>query len=114
MSEEDLPTRLREYGATIHLVRIALTERDIADPALPSFPAADKRKDPRYRWFASNYGPRAWELDALNPVTLRDRVRRAIEAYIDRGAWERCGKAEAAERETLESVLGQWKAARAS
>ena len=55
MSEEDLPARFAKYdGDHIKLRRIALTAKQLA--GLPSFPAADKRKDPRYKWFVANYG----------------------------------------------------------
>ena len=48
MSEEDLPTRLSEYdGDHINPTRIALTREHVN--GLPSFPATDKRKDPRYK-----------------------------------------------------------------
>jgi hypothetical protein len=78
MSEHDLPERLERYdGEHVELERIALTRGDLAD--LPSFPATDKKKDPRYRWFIQNYGNSCWELDALDPNALRERVRAEIE-----------------------------------
>src|SRR5262245_55017537 len=82
MSEEDLPTRLSKYdGDHVELTRIALTREQV--DGLPSFPATDKRKDPRYRWFRSNYGHRCWELDAMDPNDLRDCVEREIERLIE-------------------------------
>jgi hypothetical protein len=66
MSEHDLPERLERYGGDhVDLQRIALLKADV--PGLPSFPAADKKKDPRYRWFVKNFGHRCWELDAMDP-----------------------------------------------
>jgi len=52
MSRHDLPERLEKYGG-IHVMvsRIALTAIDVQ--GLPSFPASDKKKDPRYKWFAT-------------------------------------------------------------
>jgi hypothetical protein len=48
MSEHDLPDRLSRYdGDHVSLQRVALTREQLHD--LPSFPATDKRKDPRYR-----------------------------------------------------------------
>jgi hypothetical protein len=49
-------------------------ERDLAD--LPSFPASDKKKDPRYGWFVENFGDRCWELDALDPNDVRACVEK--------------------------------------
>lgn len=109
MSEEDLPRRLAAYGAEpAEFRRIALTREDVRDRGLPSFAARDKRKDPRYRWFADCYGTRCWELDALSPVVLRDRLEAAIRAEIDWDAWRRCELAEQAETASLRQVLTAW------
>jgi hypothetical protein len=49
MSEVDLPERLDRYdGNHVYLERVALTQAQTR--GLPSFPAADKRKDPRNGW----------------------------------------------------------------
>jgi hypothetical protein len=107
MSEVDMPERLQRYGGTMHLTRIALTAEDTT-PELPSFPVSDKAKDPRYKWFLERYGQTCWELDALNPVLLRERVAGAIEEYIDWEAWLRCDAVEAAEQRSLKQILGTW------
>jgi hypothetical protein len=108
MSEVDMPDRLWRYDADINLTRVALTEED-ATPSLPSFPASDKTTDTRYRWFVDHYGHTCWELDALNPVLLRQRVAEAIEQYIDWEAWLRCDAVEAAEQRSLKQILGTWR-----
>jgi hypothetical protein len=111
MSEQDLPTRLADYGADhITLKRIALTQQQV--PGLPSFPAAAKRKDPRYNWFVANHGRHCWELDAMDPNDLRDCVEQAIMGLIEPVAWERCEIVNRAEQESLRSVLEQWGGAR--
>jgi hypothetical protein len=111
MSERDLPGRLERYGGRAAVQRIALTAADVADPALPSFDAETKIKDPRYPWFSARYGPRCWELDALSPVVLRARVEAWIISMIDWAAWDRCLAVETAERDSLREVAGIWKAA---
>ena len=89
MSEHDLPTRFAKYdGDHIKLKRIALTLKQAT--GLPSFPATDKREDPRYKWFVKNYGKRCWELDAMDPNALRKCVEREIKKLIEPVAWERC------------------------
>lgn len=108
MSEIDLPNRLEEFGARVALSRIALTETDVTHGNLPWFEAATKRGDPRYRWFRERYGTRCWELDALNPVALRERIEDAIRAYIDWPAWDRCACVESAEHDSLVQVLETW------
>jgi hypothetical protein len=107
MSEVDLPTRLAKYGAPESLTfrRVALIADDQAD--LPWFPA--KRTDTRYPWCVREYGTRCWELDALDPRVLRNRVAAAIVAEIEPAAWARRARAEAVERESIHDVLTEWR-----
>lgn len=111
MSERDIPTRLEKYGGDhVELRRIALLPEQLHD--LSSFPASDKKKDTRYKWFVENYGSRCWELDAMDPAVLRGVVEDAIrDNILDVEAWSRCRMCEAAERESLQHVLSQWGAA---
>jgi hypothetical protein len=51
--------------------------------------SSDKAEDPRYGWFTDMYGEMCWELDALNPSVLRERVRGAVMAELDLVEWER-------------------------
>jgi hypothetical protein len=107
MSEKDLPNRFSKYdGNHVTTRRIALTRKQVK--GLPSFPAADKRKDPRYKWFRSNYGDRCWELDAMDPNDLRVCVERAIVALIEPVVWQRCEIINQAERESLQTILQKW------
>jgi hypothetical protein len=111
MSEHDLPDRLAKYGGDhVTLERIALRREHLDD--LPSFPASDKKKDPRYRWFVLNHGDRCWELDALDPNDLRAIVEDAIKEQIEPIAWNRCADVEKAERESLRHVLDSWSGVR--
>jgi hypothetical protein len=108
MSEEDLPRRIAEYGGKhVKLKRIALLPKQTK--RLPSFPATDKRKDPRYRWFVARPGTHCWEIDAMDPNALRDCVERGIRKLIEPVAWERCEQINAAEQESLKTVLNGWK-----
>jgi hypothetical protein len=107
MSAVDLPERLQRYkGGHVILKRLALTQDQLR--GLPSFPAADKRKDPRYSWFVRTYGQECWEVDALDPNELRDCVRKSIEAEIEPEAWERCKVTERAEQQSLRTVMRNW------
>jgi hypothetical protein len=109
MSEEDLPARFAKYdGDHIKLRRIALTAGQLA--GLPSFPADDKRKDPRYKWFVANHGHHCWELDAMDPNDLRDCVEREIAKLIEPIAWQRCEVVNKAEQESLRTILDKWRA----
>jgi hypothetical protein len=107
MSEVDLPKRFAKYGGNhVTLQRIALLRPQLR--GLPSFPASDKRADPRYKWFVANHGHRCWELDAMDPNDLRDCVEREIKQLIEPVAWQRCEVVNKAEQESLKTVLEQW------
>jgi hypothetical protein len=108
MSEVDLPNRFVKYdGDHVTLKRIALTREHVN--GLPSFPATDKRKDPRFKWFVKNYGKRCWELDAMDPNGLRACVKREIKKLIEPVAWKRCERINRAEQESLQTILTKWK-----
>jgi hypothetical protein len=114
MSEVDLPGRLERYGGQAVIQRIALTSDDGPALDLPSFPVEDKRTDPRFKWWEQNgFGPRCWELDAMDPNLLRLRVEQAILEYIDLIAWKRCEVTEQAESASMQEffrsypILGQ-------
>jgi hypothetical protein len=129
MSEEDLPKRLHTYRTTlceqhgiawwndepfsrsdITIIRVALCAEDVRDPGLPSFALATKRSDPRHAWYRTQrYGPRCWELDALSPVILRERVEAAIVARLDRATWDRFVEAERVERDSITQAVTAWR-----
>jgi len=108
MSEADLPARLKDYGGHhIEVRRIALKREQVT--GLLSFPASDKRDDPRYKWFVTNYGHDCWELDAMDPNDLRNCVEAAIKELIEPVAWARCELVNAAEKENIHNFLGTYK-----
>jgi hypothetical protein len=109
MSEQDLPARFDKYdGDHVDLRRIALMTSQLR--GLPSFPASDKKKDPRYKWFVAKHGKRCWELDARDPNDLRDCVEQEIRRLIEPVAWARCEVVNKAEQESLRTILSKWKA----
>jgi hypothetical protein len=108
MSEVDLPRRLDRYGGEITIVRLALHVTDVTAGGLPSFDVDTKQGDTRYQWFRERYGWQCWELDALSPVTLRERVEDAIRRLIEWPRWEWSQRAEQAETDSIREVLARW------
>jgi hypothetical protein len=106
MSEVDLPERLERYGSEWKFQRIAVLESDTYK--LPSFDAATKSGDMRFEWFVRNYGTNCWELDAINPADLRNRVREQIETRLNLLAWEHAKSIEAAEVESMKNFHKAW------
>ena len=110
MSERDLPQRVGRYQGNVDIERIALTAADTQMYDLPSFDAATKSKDSRYKWFVEHYGPRCWELDALSPMLLRQRLEQALRDVIEWQSWNRYAKVEQAEKHSLTTFLHDWTA----
>jgi hypothetical protein len=106
MSEIDLPGRLERYGSEWEFERIAVLETDTYD--LPAFDAATKSGDMRYRWFVENYGQHCWELDAINPTDLRNRVREQIETRLNLPAWAHAKRIEAVEIASMKQFHKAW------
>jgi hypothetical protein len=99
MSEVDIPTRLARYGGRLSFNRIVLLEKDTW--GLPHFDAKTKSQDGRYQWFVRQYGNRCWELDAMSPIALRDRVEEAIISHMDMAAWNHSRSIEEVELESM-------------
>lgn len=109
MSGVDLPTRIARYDGQVEIVRTALDLSDVgSDTALPSFAAESKSRDPRHKWFIERYGQHCWEVDALSPAILRERIEAEIVGRLDMDAWHHAIGIERAERESMANVLGIW------
>lgn len=106
MSEVDLPNRLERYGSVWQFKRIAVLDDDTLN--LPSFDAATKSGDVRHDWYVSRYGNQCWELDAIDPVDLRQRVREQIETRLNLPSWEHAKQVEMAEVESMKSFHRAW------
>lgn len=106
MSAVDLPERLTRYGSTVTLSRIALLDFDTVN--LPSFDVETKAKDGRYDWYRKRYGRQCWELDAMPPPLLRQRVEAEIRSNIIMDRWEHAVAVERAETESMADFLATW------
>ncbi len=98
-----------EFGAEFEWRRYGLDPEDLDEFNLARIPV--KATDRRTKAFLSKFGDHAAELDALPPAELEKRIREAIEEHIDRDRWEALQQAEAAERDSLNIVIGNWDAA---
>jgi hypothetical protein len=109
MSQVDLPQRLARYGSRWEFYRIALTEEDL--DSLPHFNTATKNGDVRMQWYLQNTRAdphKSWELDAMDPNELRDRVEIEIQSHVDMDAWERALKIEGTEKESMLKFQEEW------
>jgi hypothetical protein len=106
MSQEDLPQRLARYGSQWSFERIAIQTADTKH--LPSFDADTKSGDARHAWYVKRYGKKCWELDAMDPNDLRQRVREQIETRLDLQSWDHAIQIEQAEVESMREFHNAW------
>lgn len=94
---EDIEAFAADYGATVEFVRLAVTPEQAALYGLPSAPPkpTDRRRFD---------GQETWQAEALDPRTLADIVRAAIEERIDR---EVCEAVLEEEEEARQDVLSR-------
>jgi hypothetical protein len=98
---------LREYapGVDLTFVRLAVTRAQIVELELQTRPT--KATDSRSRSFEGE----SVEVDAIPPNVTRTIVRGAIEQHVDDDELAATLAVEAAERETLDRVISQWRTA---
>jgi hypothetical protein len=83
----DIRNRLGDiYKADVKVNRIALTMPQIQQYNPPPNPA--KITDTRAAGYIKQYGPQAWELDAIEPAELDRLIREHIELYLDQKLYE--------------------------
>jgi hypothetical protein len=101
----DIPRRverdIRNFApdAEIYFERVAVNPKQIEEYALPTRPT--KKTDTR----SKNFKGESVEVDALPPEVLREIVSNCIEQHINRAALNRLHVVEAAERETLQTMI---------
>lgn len=109
MSDMDLPARLARYGSRWEFRRIALMRDDL--DGLPHFPTATKSGDVRLGWYLDHTTAdpqKCWELDAMDPNALRQRVRAETTALMDLDAWEHALKVERAQQSSMTRFHEAW------
>lgn len=78
----DIEDRLAMFmGEGPRFTRIALNMKQIEEYTPPPNPA--KTTDSRYASYRKEYGDESWELDALEPSTLRDLITYHVNLYRD-------------------------------
>lgn len=107
--EMKLRKRLTEMlireGKNVHLEvrRIALTYEQILEYGLPPSPL--KKVGQGRKEYKEKFGDRVWELDALDPLTLRNILEEEIKRLIDWEKWERREKEVEESRNRLKKLL---------
>ena len=86
-------------GEYIEINRLALNWNQVEEWNPPKNPA--KENDSRFASYAAQFGKSSWELDAVDPKTLAQLVRDAVESVRDEDAWQAALEKEAAMKKEL-------------
>jgi len=100
----DIEDRLNEFG--IHdcdVVPVALTMAQIEEFNPPPNPA--KINDPRASRYMAEHGDESWELDALEPETLRTITENAVKDHLDQDLFEEVREQEEQDKVRLEEII---------
>jgi len=87
--------------------RLALNYSQVEEWQPPENPA--KETDSRYEMYVHEFGESSWELDAVEPPTLADLVRKGIEELINPEQWNDVLQREANMREELQKFADDYK-----
>lgn len=91
----------------IEVKRLALNMDQIEQYDPPENPA--KQTDSRFEAYVLQFGESSWELDALDPATLGDVVRTAVESLRDEDLWNDALEREAEMRNELQAFAKTYK-----
>jgi hypothetical protein len=99
----DIKSKLQLFtGNSVHVLRAALNMAQVEAFGLPPDPA--KSTDPRFRDYQERFGDESWELDALEPTILVDRITRAVLQYRDEDLWQQAVEEENKGLRTLQML----------
>lgn len=77
----DIRERLSQFGATVYVKQLGLTQEQINKYNPPPNPA--KVTDPRAKSYIAEFGAVSWEVDALSPTVIHELVTENVEKLID-------------------------------
>jgi hypothetical protein len=102
----DIEDRLRIFGSSVDVVRLALNMDQVEEYGPPPNPT--KMTDSRSNGYVDLHGYECWELDALDPTTIQDMVEEKILEHLDRTQWDRDTAADEADQARLHRIADNW------
>lgn len=95
----DITDRMELFGANVEVRRIALNFDQIEQYSPPPNPA--KITDSRANGYIDRYGSESWELDALNPATLKNLITDEVLLLTDMDLWDEERSREMKEKDSM-------------
>lgn len=102
----DIEDRMDMFGAGVKVERIALNMDQVEQYDPPPNPA--KLSDTRAEGYINRYGNESWELDALEPRTMRDLIESTVLKYRDEDIFQEVQELESEYKERLEWISDNW------
>jgi len=102
----DINDRLRMFGSSVEIDRIALNMDQVDEYDPPPNPA--KLTDSRCGGYIDKFGDESWELDALDPHTLSALIRKSVDDYTDPDRFEEREILQDQQREILTKISCNW------
>jgi hypothetical protein len=90
-------------GVPVAVQRLALNKDQVEQHNLPPDPA--KHSDSRFQAYQEEFGDESWELDALDPRTIRELISTAVGRLRDPDAWNKALAREAEDLDTFDNML---------
>jgi len=103
----DIGDRHNKFWCDVIVNRIALNMDQIETYDPPPNPA--KTTDPRCSKYTDEFGYDSWELDALEPMVMRDLIECAVLEYRDDEIYQDVLDREQGYKETLDYIEKNWK-----
>ena len=100
--------RLEKYSGweSVEVQRLALNMDQVLEHNPP--PNYAKASSSRFEGYVDQFGEECWELDALEPATIRQVIRDQIREFIDPDKWEEAEDEEKEKREHLSKLWEHW------
>lgn len=95
----DITDRMELFGANVEVKRIALNFDQVEKYNPPPNPA--KITDSRANSYIDRYGAESWELDALNPATIKEMITDEVLFLTDMDLWETEKRREEKEKDSM-------------
>lgn len=102
---ENGETYYNSYKFSIH--HVALTLEQINERNPPPNPA--KIKDPRAKWYIAKYGKKSYEVEALKPQYLINKIEEAIHQYIENDKYIKYLDKEKKQKEDMKNFADKYR-----
>jgi hypothetical protein len=99
----DMGERLRMFGSTCDIRRIALNMEQVDKYSPPPNPA--KTSDSRFESYIKLYGEESWELDALEPKILNKLIEKHVKSLRDDKLWAQMVEKEDEGKQALQDAI---------